>query len=233
MNTYCILLAGAVALAFTSNVAGAEPASDVKAAIKKLGEQPNYSWTMTSKTEGSQAGARQGPIEGKSVKDGYTWLKGTSGENSFQAAAKGGKFAVNYADEWVVVDDADERTARVVGRLKGLRDPAGMAGDLASKAKDLKQDGEGVYAGALLPDSARDLFRTLGRRAAEAEAAKGSVKFKVKDGQLAQYEFNVKGTIKVGGEQREVEINRTVTVEFKDVGTTKVTLPDELLKKFE
>jgi len=210
----------------------ADAATEVKDAIKKLADQPNYSWTLTPRTEGSEAGTRQGPVEGKTMKDGLTFLKGTANEISFQAAVKGGKIAVNYADEWVVVDENDELTGRVAKRLKGVKDPLGMASELAGKTKSFKKE-DGAYAGELDPTAARELFRTLGRRAAEAEEAKGSTRFWVKDGQLSKYEFTVKGTITVGGDKKEVNLSRTVTVDFKDIGSTKVTLPDEVLKKFE
>ena len=59
--------------------------------------------------------------------------------------------------------------------------------------------------------------------------ASGSVKFWVKDGQLAKYQYKVQGTVTFNGEDREVE--RTTTVEIKDVGTTKVEVPDEAKKK--
>jgi hypothetical protein len=35
----------------------------------------------------------------------------------------------------------------------------------------------------------------------------------------------------VGQDATEIEINRTTTVEIKDVGTTTVTVPDEAKKK--
>ncbi|HXU76495.1 MAG TPA: hypothetical protein VN794_07995, partial [Methylomirabilota bacterium] len=72
----------------------------------------------------------------------------------------------------------------------------------------------------------------FGRRAgggASASKASGSVKFWVKDGQLAKYQYKVQGTVTFNGEDREVE--RTTTVEIKDVGTTKVEVPDEAKKK--
>jgi len=55
------------------------------------------------------------------------------------------------------------------------------------------------------------------------------VKFWVKDGVLSKYQYNVQGTMNIGGNDRE--INRTTTVEIKDVGTTKLTVPDEAKKK--
>ena len=39
------------------------------------------------------------------------------------------------------------------------------------------------------------------------------------------------GKLTVGEDKREVEINRTTTVEIKEVGTTKVKVPEEAKKK--
>ncbi len=222
-------LAGA--LAFSALAANADPKSEVKDAIKKLGTQSNYSWTFTPKTEGSESAARQGPIEGKTEKDGLTWFKGTYGETSFEAAAKGSKYAVNYAGEWVTVEEDSEETGRFAKRVKSLKDPVETAEELASKAGELKKDSDGVYSGDLTAEGAKELFGRLGRRAAEAKETKGSVKFWVKGGLLNKYEFNLKGKMTVGDDKREVDVSRTVTVEIKEVGSTKVTLPEAAAKK--
>jgi hypothetical protein len=55
------------------------------------------------------------------------------------------------------------------------------------------------------------------------------VKFWLKDGALSKYQFNVKGTMSFNGNDREID--RTTTVEIKDVGTTKLTVPEEAKKK--
>ena len=74
--------------------------------------------------------------------------------------------------------------------------------------------------------------RASARSAAEAPSAAGSMKFWVKDGALAKYEFGVRGKITVGGEEkREVEISRSTTVELKNVGSTTVSLPEDAKKK--
>ena len=59
--------------------------------------------------------------------------------------------------------------------------------------------------------------------------AKGSVKFWIKDGVLTKYVLKVSGTRTRNGEDTDVE--RTTTVEIKDVGTTKITVPDEAKSK--
>ena len=95
----------------------------------------------------------------------------------------------------------------------------------------MEKESNGFYAGEMAPDTAKALFSLLGRRAAEAPEAKGSVKFWVKDGQLDRYEVNVHGKITVGEDKHEVEISQTANVEIKEIGTTKVSLPGEARKK--
>jgi hypothetical protein len=219
------------ALAFSALAADADPKSEVKDAIKKLGAQSNYTWTFTPKTEGSEVAARQGPIEGKTEKDGFTWFKGTVGDNSFEVATKGTKYVVNYSGEWIAVDEDSDETSRIARRVKSLKNPIDAAEELASKAKELKKDSDGAYSGDLTAEGAKELFGRLGRRAAASQDAKGSVKFWIKGGLLTKYEFNLKGKMTVGDEKKEVDLSRTVTIEIKDVGSTKLTLPEEATKK--
>jgi hypothetical protein len=102
---------------------------------------------------------------------------------------------------------------------------------LVKKTGELKKESDGLYTGELAPEAARELFHLLGRRAAEATEAQGSVKFWIKEGQLSKYEFVVQGKITVGEDKREVDLRRTTTVEIKEVGATKVSFPDEAKKK--
>jgi hypothetical protein len=53
--------------------------------------------------------------------------------------------------------------------------------------------------------------------------------FWLKDGRIVKYEYNVQGTVNFNG--NDVEVNRTSTIEIKDLGTTKVNLPEEANKK--
>jgi hypothetical protein len=48
---------------------------------------------------------------------------------------------------------------------------------------------------------------------------------------LSKYQYNLQGKLTVGDDKREVEFNRTTTVEIKDVGSTTVKVPDEAKKK--
>lgn len=209
--------------------------ADVKAAAKKVGDKTNYSWTSTTKFEGGGGGGRGfggGPIEGQFA-DGIVYLKSTFGERTVHRAAKGEKVIFKGEEEWEVADaNAQGPGAFAARSMRTFKAPAAEAADLADKAKALKSE-DGALSGDLTEDGAKS-FLTLGRRpnadAPSPKDAKGSVKFWVKDGELTKYEYNVKGKVTFGDDERAID--RTTTVEIKDAGKTKLTLPDEAKKKF-
>jgi len=116
--------------------------------------------------------------------------------------------------------------------LQTYKLPAAEAEDLAGKAKELTKTTDG-FSGDLTEAGAKEMLSRGPRRpGADAPAtsnAKGTVKFWVKDGVLAKYELHVQGTVSVNGNDRDVD--RTTTVEIKDVGTTKVEAPEDAKKK--
>jgi len=224
----CLVLAAAVSLA--AFPASADPKSDLASAIKKLGEQSSYAWTSTPKTEGSESARRTGPIEGRTEKDGFTRIKGSMGDTSYEVGFKGDKMVVNYNGDWLSTAEIGENN-NAIRRLKAFKKPVEEAGDLLKRAKELKRESDGLYTGDMTPEAAKELFTLLGKRAAEATEAQGTLKFWVSEGSLAKYEFAVRGKITVGEDKREVEIRRTTTVEIKEVGTAKVSFPEDAKKK--
>lgn len=79
-----------------------------------------------------------------------------------------------------------------------------------------------MYSGSLTEAGARALmsFRRTGGGPTISNA-KGSVKFWLRDGELAKYQAQGRMT----WNENEVDIDRETTVEIRDVGTTKVELP--------
>jgi hypothetical protein len=153
------------------------------------------------------------------------------------AVLKSGKGVLKLDEGWKLLSEVAEDSGqtgppRMVARmLQNFKAPAAEAEDLAGKTKELKL-GDGVYSGDLTETGAKDLLR-FGRRgganAPEVSGAKGSVKFWLKEGQLSKYEYNVQGNVSFNGNDRDV--NRKDVVEIKNVGTTKVTVPDDAAKK--
>jgi hypothetical protein len=212
-----------------------EPKAGVKAAAKKLGDSANYSWTSTPKIEGGGGGNfRPGPTEGQTA-DGIVYLINTFGDRTFESAAKGDKVISKMEDAWEVPDADGQGPGRfIAARMKTFKAPAAEAADLADKAKSLKS-ADGAISGDLTEDGSKELL-SFGRRpnanAPAPKNAKGSVKFWLKDGELAKYEINVQGKI-TGRDDQEFDLNRTTTVEIKDVGKTKLSLPDDAKKKLQ
>jgi hypothetical protein len=248
------LMIGAIALVAGSLLAAESDTKDaVNNAAKKLAEQSNYSWKTTSDTAGGGGGGgggggafRPGPTEGKTEKDGYTMLKMTRGDNTIQAVLKGGKGAIKTAEEWQSLSEAAEaqggggggrgRGGFMARMLQNYKTPAAEAQDLISKVKDLKE-ADGVYSGALTEEGAKSLLRFGGGRGGaggggggpEISGAKGSVKLWVNDGLLTKYQVKVQGTMSFNGNDRDID--RTTTVEIKDIGSSKVEIPSEAAKK--
>jgi hypothetical protein len=227
------LLLSATTLLAGSLVSMAAPKDDVLQAAKKLGDQPNYSWKATvTVPEGAQF--RPGPTEGKTEKDGFTEVTWTFGDNTTHAVIKGDKGAVtNQEGAWEGLADVEkeEGFARYRALMaRNLKTPAVQVADIAAGMKELKKE-DGAYSGELSEDAAKALL-WFGRRAGadgpSVSGAHGSAKIWLKDGNLSRYEFKVKGTISFNGNDRDVD--RTTTVEIKDVGTTKLTVPEAAKK---
>jgi hypothetical protein len=237
---------------FTSSLLAAAPKEEIQAAAKKLADS-GYSWKTTTENAGGGAGGGGGArgrggaggvTEGKADKNGVVLITMTAGQNTTEAVLKGDKGAVKTPDGWQSLaevaaarrgDGGGNAGARRGGRganFRNFKAPAAQAEDLLGKLKDLKS-ADGAYSGDLTEEGAKSMLTGGGGRgganAPEVSGAKGSVKFWIKDGVLSKYQTKVQGTITANGTDRQVD--RTTTIEIKDVGTTKVEVPEDAKKK--
>jgi len=235
---------------FATTIASAAPADDVSAAAKKLADS-NYSWTQTVADAGGGGGGGfgGGPVTGKTEKGGVTLITRNMGGNEMQTATKGETTVIqNQEGAWVTMEEmmaqfggaggpppggapGGGRGGRGGGMFGANVNPAEDVIALVGQAKDLKM-ADGAIVGTLTPEGVAPRLgrggfgRGGGGGGGQAPAptnASGTVKFWLKDGTVSKYEFHVKGTVQGrGGEQ---QVDRTTTVEIKDVGTTKIDLP--------
>lgn len=225
-----VILIGAVLMSFVAHAAS--PKEEVIAAAKKLGEAANYTWKTTVVVPEGQFGG--GATDGKADKDGTIILEQMRRDNLTETVIKGDKAAMTNRDgEWqslAEVESATEGFGRFrAAMVKSFKAPAGQAVELANAAKDLKREGD-VITGELTPDGAKALMRFgRGGDGPTVNNGSGSVKFWMKDGVLAKYEFKVKGSINFNGEDRDVD--RTTTTEISKVGETKLVVPEGAKKK--
>jgi hypothetical protein len=219
--------------------ADASPKDKVQTAATALGDAPNYTW-QTTVDMGADSPFKPGPTDGKTEKGGYTTISMSFGDNTSEGVLKGTNGAVKSADNgWQSLADAMKDNGgggfnpgmMITRQIQNLKTPAVEASNLVTMVSELKQDGDKI-SGDLTEDSAKTLLSFRGGRMGgggpAVSNAKGDVKFWVKDGKLVKYAVHVKGTINFNGDDRDME--RTTTTDIKDVGTTKITIADEVKK---
>ncbi len=218
----------------------ADPKDEVTNAAKKLADADNYSWHSGVENAGGNGGGGRrggfgGPSDGQTQKDGLTLRKMVRGDNTIQIASKGDKGAMTDQDgNWMSFEEMAQNFGGGGGGrgpFANFKAPAGQVQDLVGQVKELKES-DGAYAGDLTEEGAKKVLIPFNRgdgNGPEVSGAKGSVKFWVKGGVLSKYEIKVQG--KITRNDNEFDVDRTTTVEIKDIGTTKVVIPEEAQKK--
>ncbi|MEN9674955.1 MAG: hypothetical protein RIS76_851 [Verrucomicrobiota bacterium] len=243
-----LLMTGLLGLASLLSAADSSPKEDVLGAVRKLAAAPNYSWRSTTDSGAAAGGGggrmRPGPTDGRTEKDGLTQLSMARGETTTEAVMKGDKAAIKTQDGWKSLAEASEgagggqgggqgNPGRFLARtLQGYKVPAVEAQDLLGKVKELTKSGD-AWSADLTPEGAKELLTRGPRRGGgdgpQTSNEKATAKFWVKEGVLTKYELHVQGKMNFNGEDRDID--RTTTVEIKDVGTTKIEVPEDAKKK--
>ena len=201
------------------------PKDEVLAATRKLGEKPNYAWRTTTVVPES-AQFKLGPSDGKTAKDGVTFVTFSFGDNTTEIYLKGDKAVANSDGNWQTLAEleGEEGPARFLAFIiQNFKAPVAHAEELANAAKELKKDGD-AFASDMTEEGAKKQFRW-----GNVTNPKGSVKFWIKDGLLARLQFKLTGKVDFNG--NEIDVDRDTTVEIKEVGTTKVEVPEAAMKK--
>jgi hypothetical protein len=212
------------------------PKDELIAAVKKLADSPNYSWT--TKVEG---GFSAGSGEGKTEKDGATSLAVMLGDDSYQVIIKGDKAAAKGNGGWASLAelnrDAEEEGTGfsperfLAASIEHFKSPAAQAKDVCDEIDEVQESGD-VFKADLKPDTIKKLLSFLRRRAVAANPAqievkdpKGTASFWVRDGVLAKMEVHLQGAVKFNSNERTID--RTTITTIKDIGSTKVIVPEE------
>jgi len=245
------LFATFAVLTVTSLSAFGEVKDDLMAAVTKTADSPNYSWTSTVEAGGGGFGA--GTTTGKTEKDGYTWVSLPARDQTFEVVMKGKKAVIKTDDGWKTPAEMSGGGAGGAGGGGGgggggfnpqrmiaamatnYQTPLAQAEETLKKVDTVKAETDG-FSGSLTEDGAKQMLTF--RRRANANAAgpdiknaKADVRAWTKDGAVTKLQYHVTGSVSFNGNDRDVD--RTTTIEIKDVGTTKVDVPDEAKKKLD
>lgn len=237
-------------LSLAGSALAASPKEEVQSAAKRLAAA-SYSWKTSVENaagggRGRGGGFGTGPMEGKAAADGTLFITAPRADATTEVVLKGDQGAVKTGEGWQSLAElaaarrsGDAAGGSRAGRGAGIaayrnfKAPAAQVEDLLGKVKELKL-ADGAYAGELSEDGAKSLLTTGGGRgganAPTVSGAKGNVKFWLHNGTLSKYQVHVQGTVTPpNGNERQVD--RTTTVEIKDVGATKFEVPEEAKKK--
>jgi hypothetical protein len=229
-----------VASSLIPAVAMAAGAKDeLKAAVTKLADSPNYSWT--TKVEG---GFSAGAGGGKTEKDGATSLAVVFGDDTYQVIINGDKAAAKGIGGWASLAelerDAEEdgsgfSVERIISvTIQNFKTPAALAKDLCDELDDVRKQDE-AYTADLKPETTKKLLSGLRRRTTtkstqvDVTEPKGSVSFWIRDGSLTKMEVHLQGVVTFNGKERRID--RTTTTVITGVGSTKVHVPEECREK--
>ncbi|HVR83687.1 MAG TPA: hypothetical protein VMU54_05200 [Planctomycetota bacterium] len=244
MNRRIALLPALLAMTVGAQAAPRDAKEDLKAAIHKLSQAENYSWSILSTNSGDTAdkyGFASG--EGRIERGGLAWLR-TQESPPVEVVVKGGKTAVRLDDGWALEQELTGAGAvrrhpnlAAVRSLKSRPRPAAEANELLKLVKDLSTGVDGYFTSELTPEGVKELLhkslRTTGR-AAEVSSPTGSLAFWVRDGSLTKYEVRLRGTVTFSSPRPSTwNADQVVTVSLFEVGTSKIDVPGDVRKMVE
>ncbi|MGN6367305.1 MAG: hypothetical protein ACTHN5_03500 [Phycisphaerae bacterium] len=230
-------------LAVTSLSAFGDAKEDLTAAINKTADAANYSWTTN--VEGGFGG---GQTQGKAEKDGYVWAELPGRDAPTEMVKKGKTTVVKTEDGWKTTEEltaaaGDNGGGRNPQRFLAMmaanfQPPLQQAQEAVKGLENVKAEGDGFTANLSEEAAKQMLTFRRGRRGGnggnagpQVSNAKVEVHAWTKDGMISKVQYHATGTFSFNGNDRDID--RTTTVEIKDVGTTKVEVPAEAKKKLE
>ena len=239
------LCCAAALLACSAALAQTDPKDDIKAAVQKVTTADNYTWS-SSMDGGRFSGTSDGKIQG-----GLVHVTSSFGDNTMEFYAKGDQAAIKTDDGWKsaseILADADNNgggggggggfdpnvmAARMATAYKA---PADQSLALVDQLQNIQKTADG-YTADLTEDGVKQMM-TFGRRrrnnangnGPQFSNLKGNVVLTIADGALTKSVVHVTGTMSFNG--NDVDVDRTTTVTFSNVGSTSIDVPADAAAK--
>jgi len=203
----------------------------VSNAIQKLAAAPNYSWRQTFELPGGNRGFYGTPLDGKAQSDGLIWTS----QVNLEKFAKGQKRAVKeQGGKWQTPEEIVPAQIARTAPYGPVTPPVWQLTNILDKVQNLKES-DGYYVGDLQPADAKGMVIYGGVRGggvpgnrSGSPVSAAAVSLWVEEGALSKYRTKV--TLSFINNGAPTESTQITTVEIKDVGTTKMDVPDEVKK---
>jgi hypothetical protein len=250
LSKHCIV-AFVTALAASAALARADPQDDIKTAIQKLADAPNYSWTTTKTTHVGWFDSSE-TLEGKLQNDGLMCIQGIRRYAGFCIYIKGRKVAVKRPEgTWQTIVEAtkdkddDDNDGPNLGdfMVMALGSFPAPIKETQNSLKDLTniQKTDDGYSADLTPDGAKRALNPVSHPSATkpddnsvpllvVTNAKVSLTFSIRDAMVTKIKRHETGSIIVNGINmghipNPGNMDDWTTTTFTNVGTTTIDVP--------
>jgi hypothetical protein len=208
---------------------------------KALNPGGSYSWSEVTIESGRSSPTK---IEGRADVKGVTAVSIVLTNRTIEGYLLGNKAYVTCAQKnWKsepLLGKGESPGALMTRLIRSATPPAEEIELLLNNGQKLKKNGD-VISGDLPESTAKKLLENAEKRARkidladrnggrkEAKAVRANVTLWTKDNVVTKYEVRLTGKIDIDG--KETEVVRTRTIEIKDIGTTKVDVPEKARQK--
>lgn len=206
--------------------------SDLPSAVRALFTAPNHRWVSVTRTT-------PGPFpelrtEGATERGGWSMATRTGDGPDLHLVRHANSIVLQDRDgHWLSPAETRQRLTALGrsarGGLLGLGavSPAVLAASLAGKLRNLRVEDNAILGSVDGPDAAT-LLMPAGPRGAATPGLRftsAEVRFWINDGTLAKFELVARAQV-TGPDGTARELETTAFTEFKDVGSSRVEVPD-------
>ena len=218
---------------------------EVEQALQKLAAAENFSWVaMTIEELDGKDPKLADSVEGRSIKGGWSRLARPKTKKTTEAFLKGERLALLTPQGWKSVDVKEvapgaakpPKEIRPAQDLLHARNPLAGARFLLGRLTELERRENGLCSGRVAPLNVPILLEhaaAAGHKIPGFEEPQLRVNFRISDGVLASYELVVSGRNTKAKKGQIVQSLISMAVDFTDVGTTTLEVPDGARKLLE
>jgi hypothetical protein len=230
----------AVFLFFAGSAGGADAMSKLKGAIQKLNESTGYTWAYST-TAGPGDRMVTVPREGRLEAPGLMHLttRARNAENESEFIIQNGKMVIRTKDGWKTSDELIREsgqgataTSSYVREAEKSKPAGEEMAELLRNLENLREESGGWISGSIKAGFLDQQLRRGARNAAteiSVVGASGTVRVLVRDGVVSQCVTRIQA--KVATVDRQSIVDRSTVIDFRNIGSTRIVVPDEARKK--
>lgn len=244
-SMHLMALAAVGILSGWANPSARDAKGDVEQALQKLAAAESFSWVAMTieETDGKDPKLAE-TVEGKWVRGGWSRLSRPKTKSTTDAFMKNDRLALMTSQGWKSVDLKDlapggakpAKDIRPAQDLLHAKAPLAQARVLLGRMNEVGRRENGLYSGRMAPLNVPIILEyaaTAGLKLPTLEDTEIRVNFRINEGVLGSYELVVSGRNAKSKNPQTAGRLVSMAVDFTEVGTTTLEVPDEARKLLE